>query len=126
MSDQKAVYSIEIQAAGEFLSNDNLMLCLSGNKNGSPCDSPLTRLVEPSQENENSRKYELETVHLDEILSCTVLNDGRDVLNLKCITGRISFVYDPYNMGFQIRHLKIQFYTILNIRTISLYRTFIH
>ena len=62
MSDQKAVYSIEIQAAGEFPSNDNLMLSLSGNKNGSPCDSPLTRLIEPSQENQNSRKYELETV----------------------------------------------------------------
>ena len=95
MSDQKAVYSIEIQAAGEFPSKDNLMLCLSGNKNGSPCDSPLTRLVEPSQENQNSRKYELETVHLDEILSCTVLKDGGDDFNLKCIKGRISFEYGP-------------------------------
>ena len=97
MSDQKAVYSIEIQAAGEFPSNDNLMLSLSGNKNGSPCDSPLTRLVEPSQENQNSRKYELETVLLDEILSCTVLKDGQEALNLKCITGKISFVNMPHN-----------------------------
>ena len=109
MSDQKAVYSIEIQAAGEFPSIDKLMLCLSGNKNGSPCESPLTRLVEPSQENNNSRKYELETVLLDEILSCTVLKDGReDDLNLKCITGRISFEYGPYNMGIPNKAFKHQ------------------
>ena len=114
MSDQKAVYSIEIQVAGEFPSNDNLMLSLSGNKNGSPCDSPLTRLVEPSQENQNSRKYELETVLLDDILSCTVLKDGGDDFNLKCIKGRISFEYGPYNMGVSnkaFKHTFFKFYT---------------
>ena len=74
------------------------MISLSGTKNGILCETTLMKLENrfcDDNEHGNSTiyglwKFKLESEEVDEILSCTILKDGRDQLELDFIKGTIS------------------------------------
>ena len=66
------------------------MISLSGTKNRIPCQTALMKLENPSCNDHELWKFKLESEKMDEILSCTILKDGRDQLELDFIKGTIS------------------------------------
>ena len=74
------------------------MILLSGTKNEIPCETDLMKLENPScsdDEHGDLWKFKLESEEMDEILSCTILKDGRDQLELDFIKGTISIKQLP-------------------------------
>ena len=97
-TQQKNIYFIEVKTADNQKAGNNVMISLSGTKNEIPCETALMKLENPScndDEHSDLWKFRLESEVMDEILSCTILKDGRDQLELDFIKGTISIKQLP-------------------------------
>ena len=97
-TQQKNIYFIEVKTADNQKAGNNVMISLSGTKNEIPCETALMKLENPScndDEHGDLWKFKLESEEMDEILSCTILKDGRNQLELDFIKGTISIKQLP-------------------------------
>jgi len=97
-TQQKNIYFIEVKTADNQKAGNNVMISLSGTKNEIPCETALMKLENPScndDEHGDLWKFKLESEEMDEILSCTILKDGRNQLELDFIKGTISMKQLP-------------------------------
>ena len=94
-TQQKNIYFIEVKTADNQKAGNNVMISLSGTKNGIPCETALMKLENPSSDDYELWKFRLESEVMDEILSCTILKDGPDQLELDFIKGTISIKQLP-------------------------------
>ena len=97
-TQQKNIYFIEVKTADNQKAGNNVMISLSGTKNEIPCETALMKLENPScndDEHGDLWKFKLESEEMDEILSCTILKDGRNQLELDFIKGTISMIHGP-------------------------------